>query len=238
MNNISDNNIGPQRATPSSVAKIQAEVKQTQIQMSEPIKFPLPIMLPLCNCGQQALGSYGSYKEVKLEDLKEGEYPLPGIFTSPGTVAIDIGGTYACQQCYDKAFKKMRRTRRTGLNLLKKDDIRIEFTKGTGSGGQHKNKTCSAVRVTHIPTGISAYQDGRDQHKNKKRALDLLEQRVQQSFDDEKAKLKKAHRDKKIHERNIIRTYNYDRGIVKDHRSKKTATIKNILDKGKLDLLR
>ena len=122
--------------------------------------------------------------------------------------------------------------------LLRPDDIKIAFTKGKGPGGQHKNKTSSAVRATHIPTGISVFIDGRDQHKNKKRALKLLEERVQKSFDDEKAALKKQHRDKKIHERDIIRTYDFGKGLVKDHRSKKTASIKNILDKGKLDLLK
>jgi peptide chain release factor 1 len=114
----------------------------------------------------------------------------------------------------------------------------METTKGKGKGGQRKNKVETAVRVTHIPTGISVFIDGRNQNQNKKKALAILEKRVQEFFDEERAALKKQHRDKKIHERDIIRTYNYSRDSVKDHRTKKTASIKNIMEKGRLDLLR
>jgi len=122
--------------------------------------------------------------------------------------------------------------------LLRPDDIKIEFTKGKGPGGQHKNKTSSAVRATHIPTNIVVFIDGRDQHQNKKLALELLEKRVQKFFDAERALLKKNKRDKKIKERDIIRTYDFKKSIVKDHRTKKTASIKQILEKGNIDLLR
>jgi peptide chain release factor 1 len=117
-------------------------------------------------------------------------------------------------------------------------DISFEYTKGKGPGGQHRNKTCSAVRATHIPTGVTAYVDGRDQHKNKRKAIKTLEKRIVQAKQAARAKEKKADRDYKIHNTETIRTYDYSRGIVKDHRTKKTASLKNILDKGKLDLLR
>jgi peptide chain release factor 1 len=117
-------------------------------------------------------------------------------------------------------------------------DISFEYTKGKGPGGQHRNKTCSAVRATHKPTGITAYVDGRDQHKNKRAAIKMLEKRVAQAKREENAAKKKADRDFKIHNTETIRTYDFSRGIVKDHRTKKTASLKNILDKGKLDLLR
>lgn len=119
------------------------------------------------------------------------------------------------------------------------DDIRFEFTRGTGPGGQHKNKTSSAVRATHIPTNIVVFvQDERSQHANKRKAIKILEERVNNRIAEKKAHAKKARRDEKIHERNIVRTYNYSRGTVKDHRSGKVASIKDVVDKGRIDLLK
>jgi peptide chain release factor 1 len=116
-------------------------------------------------------------------------------------------------------------------------DISFEYTKGKGPGGQHRNKTCSAVRATHKPTGLSAYVDGRDQHKNKRQAIKELEKRLAQKKREHLAAEKKAIRDHKIHNTETVRTYDFSRGVVKDHRTKKTASLKNILIKGKLDLL-
>jgi len=120
---------------------------------------------------------------------------------------------------------------------MKKSDVRIEYTKGQGPGGQHKNKTSSCVKVTHLATGIIVRIDGRSQHKNKRDALREVERRLRVLKQKKLACRKKAHRDKKIHERDIIRTYDYKANRVKDHRTGKTASIKDILDKGKLGLL-
>jgi len=122
--------------------------------------------------------------------------------------------------------------------MLNKDDVKIQFTKGKGPGGQHRNKTSSMVRATHKPTGIVVTVDGRDQHKNKAQALRELESRIVAFHEDVRAKQKKAHRDIKIKDRTVIRTYDFGRGVVKDHRTGKTASVKDILGKGKLDLLR
>ena len=121
---------------------------------------------------------------------------------------------------------------------LNKKDIKIERTKGQGPGGQHRNKTESMIKAIHIPTGISVSIDGRNQHSNKRKALKELEVRVNEHFQQIKADDKKAHRDKKIKERNIIRTYNFKTQVVKDHRTGKTASIKNVVGKGRIDLLR
>uniref|UniRef100_A0A6M3LBC1 Putative RF-1 domain containing protein n=1 Tax=viral metagenome TaxID=1070528 RepID=A0A6M3LBC1_9ZZZZ len=121
---------------------------------------------------------------------------------------------------------------------LNKKDIKIERTKGKGPGGQHKNKTESMIKATHLPTGITVNTDGRNQHANKRKALKELEIRVSEHFAKIKAADKKLHRDIKIKERKIIRTYNYSTQRVKDHRTGKTASIKDIMEKGKLDLLK
>lgn len=118
-----------------------------------------------------------------------------------------------------------------------KKDLKFEYTQGKGPGGQHRSRTSSCVKITHIPTGITAMEDGRDQHHNKKMALLKLEARLQSLKEEQKAQAKKDYRDYKIHNSSIIRTYNYSRGTVKDHRSGKTASIKEVVGKGRIDLL-
>lgn len=120
---------------------------------------------------------------------------------------------------------------------INKKDIKIETMRGQGSGGQHRNKTDSCVRATHLPTGISVIIDGRNQHQNKKKALKELERRLVELKEEERAAVKKEHRDYKIHNTERIRTYNYDKGIVVDHRTGKKASLKEVLGKGRLDLL-
>jgi peptide chain release factor 1 len=122
---------------------------------------------------------------------------------------------------------------------LPPDEVSVEFTQGHGPGGQHRNKTASACRATHIPTGIVVFiQNNRCQHANKREAIKTLSARVEAFYAAEKAKLKKAHRDYIIHNEECVRTYNFQRGTVKDHRSGKTASLKDVLEKGKIDLLR
>ena len=101
-------------------------------------------------------------------------------------------------------------------------DLRIDTYRASGAGGQHVNKTDSAVRITHIPSGIVVEcQDERSQHKNKARALSLLQARLldqqvsaQETEQAEKRKLLVGSGDRS--ER--IRTYNYPQGRVTDHR--------------------
>ena len=121
---------------------------------------------------------------------------------------------------------------------MDKKDLKIEYMRGTGPGGQNKNKVNSACRVTHIPTGIQSYCDERDQGTSRKKAIKELENRIKEAKDNVRASAKKARRDDAIHNTKTIRTYDFKRGVVEDHRTGKTATIKDILIKGKLDKLR
>jgi peptide chain release factor 1 len=116
-------------------------------------------------------------------------------------------------------------------------DIRIDRITGSGPGGQHRNKTASCVRVTHIPTNISVTIDGRHQHKNLAKALKELERRLEEAKQKEKAQARKLRRDIAIKDDTTIRTYDYKRDTVKDHRTGKQASIKDVLLKGNFHLV-
>lgn len=122
--------------------------------------------------------------------------------------------------------------------MFNMSDVKIETFRGKGNGGQHKNKTDSCVRATHVPTGISVTIDGRKQSKNKKEALKELRRRLEEEQDNEKAARKKERRDKAIRETETIRTYDFKRQEVTDHRTGKTAPLKAVLRKGQIERLR
>lgn len=115
---------------------------------------------------------------------------------------------------------------------INSEDLRIDTFRASGAGGQHVNKTDSAIRITHLPTGVVVEcQDGRSQHKNKAKAMSLLQ-----------AKLLDAERSKQIDEQSQIRkklvgtgdrsdrirTYNFPQGRITDHRI--NLTIYNLED--------
>ena len=114
----------------------------------------------------------------------------------------------------------------------------IEYMRGTGPGGQNRNKIESACRITDLATGITAYADARTREVSFRMATEELETRIKKAKKDAAAAKKKARRDVAIHDHTVIRTYNYSRGTVLDHRSGKQATIKNVVEKGKIDLLK
>lgn len=101
-------------------------------------------------------------------------------------------------------------------------DLRIDTYRASGAGGQHINKTDSAVRVTHLPTGIVAEcQDGRSQHSNKAQALKVLSARIQEKDRSERAAKEAATRKGLIgsgDRSDRIRTYNIPQGRLTDHR--------------------
>ncbi len=114
-------------------------------------------------------------------------------------------------------------------------DLRIDTFRASGAGGQHINKTDSAVRITHLPTGIVAEcQDGRSQHSNKAQALRVLTARIQ-----EKERSQRAAKDAAMRKGLIgsgdrsdrIRTYNYPQGRWTDHRINLTLyKLNNIME--------
>lgn len=122
---------------------------------------------------------------------------------------------------------------------INKADLRIDTFRASGAGGQHVNKTDSAIRITHIPTGVVVEcQDERSQHKNKARALSLLQARLSQAAQDEAAKSQADERKSLVgsgDRSERIRTYNYPQGRVTDHRINLTLYKLDEVMEGALD---
>ena len=120
-------------------------------------------------------------------------------------------------------------------------DLRIDTFRSSGAGGQHVNTTDSAIRITHLPTGIVVEcQDERSQHKNKAKALSVLGARIRAA---EVAKRQQAEASTR---RNLLgsgdrsdrnRTYNFPQGRVTDHRINLTLYRLDEAMEGKLDML-
>ncbi|WP_166635100.1 peptide chain release factor 1 [Mesocricetibacter intestinalis] len=127
------------------------------------------------------------------------------------------------------------------LPEINPSDLRIDTYRSSGAGGQHVNTTDSAVRITHIPTGIVVEcQDERSQHKNKAKAMSVLASRIVQAEQERQAAEQADTR------RNLlgsgdrsdkIRTYNYPQGRVTDHRINLTLYRLDEIMNGKIDEL-
>ncbi|MBA3987797.1 peptide chain release factor 1 [Aliidiomarina maris] len=120
-------------------------------------------------------------------------------------------------------------------------DLRIDTYRASGAGGQHVNRTDSAVRITHIPSGVVVEcQDERSQHKNKAKAMSVLQSRLQAAEDEKRRQQEQSTRRSLVasgDRSERIRTYNYPQGRVSDHRINLTLYRLDEVLQGGLDLI-
>jgi peptide chain release factor 1 len=122
---------------------------------------------------------------------------------------------------------------------INNNDLRIDTFRASGAGGQHVNKTDSAVRITHLPTGVVVEcQDERSQHKNKARAMSLLQSKLLASEQEKQASERAQNRKLQVgsgDRSERIRTYNFPQGRMTDHRINLTLYKLDEIMQGTLD---
>jgi peptide chain release factor 1 len=187
-------------------------------------------------------GEHGGFKEVISRIIGRGAYSLlkfeSGTHRVQRVPATEAQGRIHTSACTVAILPELEEVEAIELNPA---ELRIDTYRSSGAGGQHVNKTDSAIRITHLPTGIVVEcQDERSQHKNRSRAMSLLrakllsaEREKQQSAQAQSRKLQVGSGDRS--ER--IRTYNFPQGRVTDHRINLTLYKLDDVMKGNLDEL-
>lgn len=171
----------------------------------------------------ESQGDHGGYKEVISRITGRNVYSRlkfeSGAHRVQRVPATESQGRIHTSACTVAVLAEADETEEVNIN---KADLRVDTYRASGAGGQHVNKTDSAIRLTHIPSGIVVEcQDERSQHKNRARAMSLLAARLS-NMAMEKAAQEQASERKSLvgsgDRSERIRTYNFPQGRVTDHR--------------------
>jgi peptide chain release factor 1 len=197
--------------------------------------WPIEIM-------SQSPGEHGGFKEIIVRVAGQGAYSRfkfeSGTHRVQRVPETESQGRIHTSACTVAILPEVADVEEIDLNP---GDLRVDTFRASGAGGQHVNKTDSAIRITHLPSGIVVEcQDERSQHKNRARALSLLQARLleqeQARQDSERAasrRLQVGSGDRSQR----IRTYNFPQGRISDHRINLTLYKLDEILAGNLDLL-
>jgi peptide chain release factor 1 len=185
-------------------------------------------------------GEHGGYKEIIARIAGNGVYARlkheSGGHRVQRVPATEAQGRIHTSACTVAILPEAEEIDAIELNPA---DLKVDTFRASGAGGQHVNKTDSAIRITHLPSGIVVEcQDERSQHKNRARAMSLLAARILEGEQRKQREAEAAARKSQVgsgDRSDRIRTYNFPQGRVTDHRINLTLyKIERIMD-GELD---
>ena len=168
-------------------------------------------------------GEHGGYREVISRVAGKGAYSKlkfeAGVHRVQRVPDTEAQGRIHTSTCTVAVFPEPEEIGEVEIN---KADLKVDTYRASGAGGQHVNKTDSAIRITHLPTGIVVEcQDERSQHKNRARAMSLLQARLQDA-EETKRQTETAEKRRSLvgtgDRSERIRTYNFPQGRLTDHR--------------------
>ena len=185
-------------------------------------------------------GEHGGFKEVISRIAGRGAYSRlkfeSGAHRVQRVPATEAQGRIHTSACTVAVLPEAEDIDAVNVNTA---DLRIDTYRASGAGGQHINKTDSAVRITHLPTGIVVEcQDERSQHKNRARAMSLLQARLLDAEQQKQQQAQAAERKSLVgsgDRSERIRTYNFPQGRVTDHRINLTLYKLDEILEGNLD---
>jgi peptide chain release factor 1 len=169
------------------------------------------------------IGEHGGYKEIIARISGLDVYSKlkfeSGAHRVQRVPETESQGRVHTSACTVAIMPEVENINEVDINM---SDVRVDTFRASGAGGQHVNKTDSAVRLTHIPTGtVVECQDGRSQHKNKAQALSVLASRILNSQQQLQQQEQASQRKELVgsgDRSQRIRTYNYPQGRITDHR--------------------